>query len=53
MAYPLDQLRGEVAFIAYHFHWSDDRLLNMEHSERRRWAAEISRINMTLNQEKE
>jgi len=38
-------LYEEVAFIAFHFHWSAAELMNIEHGERRRWAAEISRIN--------
>ncbi|UCV01693.1 DUF6760 family protein [Dechloromonas denitrificans] len=39
----------EVAFIAFHFHWSVAELMNMEHGERRRWVAEISRINEALD----
>jgi len=49
VGYPLDKLYEEVAFVAFHFHWSESELLNMEHLERRRWAAQISRINEVLN----
>jgi membrane protein YqaA with SNARE-associated domain len=49
LGYPLDRLYEEVAYIAFHFHWSAETLLNMEHAERRRWAAEITRINEALN----
>ena len=49
MGYPLDRLYEEVAYIAYHFHWPADQLLGMEHGDRRRWAAEIARINEALN----
>ncbi|MEA1867058.1 MAG: DUF6760 family protein [Thermodesulfobacteriota bacterium] len=35
----------EVAFIAYYFHWRHDEIINMPHSERRRWCEEVSRIN--------
>ena len=38
-----------MAFIAYHFHWSHEELMNAEHSERRRWCEEISRINRKLS----
>jgi hypothetical protein len=38
-----------MAFIAYHFHWSHDQLMNTEHPERRRWVEEISRINQQLS----
>jgi hypothetical protein len=48
--HPLDQLFGEVAFIAYHFHWPHDEIMGLEHVARRRWVAEISRINERLNE---
>jgi len=49
MGYPLDRLYEEVAYIAYHFHWPGDDLLTMAHGDRRRWVAEIARINEALN----
>jgi hypothetical protein len=49
--YPLDRLYGEVAFIAYHFHWPLDEVINIEHRERRRWCEEISKINKKLSSE--
>ena len=45
LGYPLGALREEVAFIAYHFHWPLETLLNLEHAERRKWVSEISAIN--------
>lgn len=48
--YPLDQIYEEVAFVAYHFHWSHDDVLNMPHWERKRWCEEISRINERINE---
>lgn len=53
MGYPLDRLYEEVAFLAYYFHWDDDRILNLEHRDRQRWCREISRINKQLNGEEE
>jgi len=47
--YPPDQLYEEVAFVAYHFNWDHDDILAMPHWERRRWCAEISRINEEMN----
>jgi hypothetical protein len=41
----------EVAYIAYHFHWSRDEIAEMSHLERHRWVAEIARINTALNDE--
>ena len=48
VAYPLQQLRGEVAFIAYHFHWGMDEILSLSHSERVAWVGEISGINQKI-----
>jgi hypothetical protein len=42
-------LYEEVAFIAYHFHWPFEEIMNMEHRERQRWVEEISRINQQLS----
>jgi hypothetical protein len=41
----------EVAFIAYHFHWSHGEIMNLEHADRRRWVEEVSAINRRMNQE--
>ena len=49
--YPPEELLQEVAYIAYHFHWEPESILRMEHSDRRRWVAEIAAINQRLNQE--
>ncbi len=44
IGYPLERLYEEVAYIAYHFHWPHEQLLQLEHAERRRWVEEIARI---------
>lgn len=41
-------MHEEIAYVAYHFHWSLDDLLDLEHPERRRWADEIARINTRM-----
>lgn len=46
--YPSEALYEEVAYIAYHFHWPMEDILGMEHAERHRWIAEISKINQRL-----
>ena len=51
VGYPLRSLYEEVAFVAYHFHWSPEAVLDLEHDERRRWVKEISAINERMNQE--
>jgi hypothetical protein len=50
VSYPLDRLSGEVAYIAYHFHWALDDILQMEHQERHMWIREISDINRKINE---
>ena len=50
MSYPLDKLAGEVAYIAYHFHWGMEDILGMEHDERHMWIREISAINRKINE---
>jgi len=52
-AYPSKQLYEEMAFIAFHFHWSHQELMTLEHDERRRWCREISRINRRLDDQGE
>ena len=45
MTYAADRLYEEVAYVAYHFHWSFGELLDLEHPVRRRFVEEIGRIN--------
>jgi hypothetical protein len=49
VSYPRDRLFEEVAFLAYHFHWSHDEVMALEHADRRRWVGEISAINERMN----
>ena len=49
-SYPLDHLYREVAFIAYHFHWSHDEIMDLEHGQRHEWVRRISEINHEINQ---
>lgn len=51
--YPLENIYEEVAFIAYHFHWSLEEIINLEHRDRQKWCEEISRINQRLGEEKQ
>ena len=38
-----------MAFLAYHFHWPLDQILELEHSDRRTWVSQISAINEAMN----
>ncbi|MEA5516983.1 DUF6760 family protein [Nodularia sp. UHCC 0506] len=44
VGYPSEALSEEVACIAFHFHWSLEDILNLEHPERRRWVGEIGKF---------
>ncbi|WP_328410323.1 hypothetical protein OG542_11025 [Streptomyces violaceus] len=44
MTYATDRLHEEIAYVAYHFHWSMDDILDLEHRDRRRYAAEIASL---------
>lgn len=45
MTYVADRLYEDVAYVAYHFHWPLDTILDLEHAERRRYVAQIARLN--------
>ena len=47
----LDRLFEEIAYIAYHFHWPLEEILDLEHPLRRRFVEEIGRINQRLAEE--
>jgi hypothetical protein len=46
---PADRLYEEVSYVAYHFHWALDDILDLEHPVRRRFTTEIGRINQRLS----
>lgn len=50
MTYAADRLYEEVAYVAYHFHWSLDEILDLEHPVRTRFVNEIGRINQRISQ---
>jgi hypothetical protein len=50
VTYAADQLYEEVAYVAYHFHWSREEILDLEHAERQRFVAEIGMINTRIRQ---
>ena len=49
--YDTDRLFEEIAYIAYHFHWPLDEILDLEHPLRRRFVEEIARINRRRSEE--
>ncbi|MBU6335539.1 MAG: hypothetical protein KGS47_14215 [Chloroflexi bacterium] len=53
IGYPVERLLEEVAYIAYHFHWSREAIMTMDHLERQDWVREVARINRRLNESAE
>lgn len=49
MTYAADRVYEEVAYVAYHFHWALDELLDMEHPTRQRFVDEIAKINRRIS----
>ncbi|MFZ3491960.1 DUF6760 family protein [Streptomyces sp. 5.8] len=50
--YAAADLRSEIAYIAYHFHWSHSELLDMDHVQRRAYIQSIADINQLLDDRK-
>ena len=48
MTYATDRLYEELAYLAFHFHWPLDDLLDLEHAERRRFADEVGKLNTRI-----
>jgi hypothetical protein len=49
--YDTDRLFEEIAYIAYHFHWPLEEILDLEHPIRRRFVEEIAEINRRRSEE--
>ncbi len=52
MTYAPHRIYEEVAYVAYHFHWPLNELLDLEHAQRRRYVNEIAKINKRLTEER-
>ena len=50
MTYAADRLYEEVAYVAYHFHWSMNELLDLDHRTRARFVDEIAAINKRMSE---
>ena len=49
MTYGTDLLMEEVSYVAYHFHWPLDTILDLEHPLRRDFVTRIGGINAAVN----
>lgn len=52
MTYAPERLYEEVAYVAYHFHWRLEDILDLEHPQRLRFVGEIANINTRLAEER-
>ncbi len=43
--YPAEAVWQEVAYLAYHLHWSIDDLLDLEHGDRMRMVRAVASLN--------
>jgi hypothetical protein len=50
VTYAADRLLEEVAYVAYHFHWSLEEILDLEHPIRQQFVEEIGQINRRLSE---
>ena len=44
MTYAAESLFEQVAYVAFHFHWSREEILDLEHAERLRYVEQIGRL---------
>ena len=51
MTYAAERIHQEVAYVAYHFHWGLDDILDLEHPQRLRYVQEIAAINRRMSEE--
>lgn len=52
MRYAPERLYEEIAYVAYHFHWSLDDILDLDHLTRRKFINEIANINRRLSDQR-
>jgi hypothetical protein len=45
VTFDAQRLFEEVAYVAYHFHWSFDEIADLEHPLRQQFVEEIAAIN--------
>ena len=53
MTYATDRIHEEVAYVAYHFHWGFDEIIDLEHPTRRRFVDEIAKLNQRVAEARE
>lgn len=51
MTYASERLHEEIAYVAYHFHWSLQEILDLDHPTRQRFVHEIGAIVQRAEEE--
>ena len=51
MTYAADRLYEEVAYVAYHFHWGLDQIIDLDHRTRSEFITQIASINERMSAE--
>ncbi|MFC8763914.1 DUF6760 family protein [Streptomyces sp. NPDC057193] len=44
MTYAADRIEEETAYLAFHFHWGMDDILDLEHADRRRYVGQVAAL---------
>jgi hypothetical protein len=44
VTYPVERLWDEIGYVAFHFHWSLDDLLDLDHANRSRFVRQIEHL---------
>ena len=44
MTYGAERVLEEVSYVAYHFHWPLDEILDLEHADRQQFVRQIDRL---------
>ncbi|QPK50931.1 hypothetical protein H4W23_38255 [Streptomyces gardneri] len=44
VTYAVDRIEEETAYLAFHFHWGMDDILDLEHADRRRYVAQVASL---------
>jgi hypothetical protein len=47
VTYSAATILDEVAYVAFHFGWSREEILDLEHAERARYVAAIAQLHAT------
>ncbi|KOU51310.1 hypothetical protein ADK54_08900 [Streptomyces sp. WM6378] len=44
VTYAADRIEEETAYLAYHFHWDMDSILDLEHADRRAYVRRVAAL---------